>query len=259
MARIVITRPNGEIEYAELTTNKAQAGNDRLAVEKAGTVYYAKLDKGLSTHMYVIKPDGRKLYVQKKADKKKYKIRIDQDYPNQQEVNVTINGHYYCYNGVEEFDEGTEWRAWVYNKDGDYENGHIVGDTSGILHSDIHIWASSPTRKSAPTPPPTPPTPPPTPSTWKYVVDDSHSIDGFVIPRTGKYKITFSIFKHILRGHRKEYETYTEIVNLTQGDRPYDNKIAGIKLYTKERDIFDDGSPMIVETKMKSIEYIGEA
>ena len=65
MARIVITRPNGETEYAELTTNKAQAGNDRLAVEKDGTTYYAKLDSGLSTHMFVIKPDGRKLYVQK--------------------------------------------------------------------------------------------------------------------------------------------------------------------------------------------------
>lgn len=257
MARIVITRPNGETEYAELTTNKTLAGNDRLAVEKAGTVYYAKLDKGLSTHMYVLKPDGRKLYVQKKADKKKYKIRIDQDYPNQQEVNVTINGHYYCYNGVEEFEEGTKWEAWVYNRDGDYDNGHIVGDTSGILHSDIHVWASAPTRKSAPTPPPTPPTP--TPFTWKYEVDGSHPIDGFVIPRTGKYKITLKIFEHILRGHREHHDINTEIVNLTQGDRPYDKKIGGIKLYSKGRDIFDDGSPMIVETKMESIEYIGEA
>lgn len=65
MARIVITRPNGETECAELTTNKAQVGNDCLTVEKAGTVYYAKLDNGVSTYMFVIKPDGRKLYVQK--------------------------------------------------------------------------------------------------------------------------------------------------------------------------------------------------
>lgn len=65
MARIVITRPNGETEYAALTTDKAQAGNDRLTVNKDGAVYYAKLDNGVSTHMYVIKPDGRKLYVQK--------------------------------------------------------------------------------------------------------------------------------------------------------------------------------------------------
>lgn len=68
MARIVITRPNGETEHAELTTDKALAGNDRLTVEKDGTVYYAKLDSGVSTHMYVIKPDGRKLYVQKAID-----------------------------------------------------------------------------------------------------------------------------------------------------------------------------------------------
>ena len=67
MARIVITRPNGETEYAELTTDKSLVGNDRLAVEKAGTVYYAKLASGVDTHLYVIKPDGRKFYVQKKV------------------------------------------------------------------------------------------------------------------------------------------------------------------------------------------------
>ena len=67
MARIVITRPNGETEYAELTMDKSLVGNDRLAVEKAGAVYYARLDKKLSTHLYVIKPDGKKLYVQKEV------------------------------------------------------------------------------------------------------------------------------------------------------------------------------------------------
>ncbi len=65
MARIVITRPNGETEYAALTTDKAQAGNDRLTVNKDGTTYYAKLDGEVSTHMFVLKADGRKLYVQK--------------------------------------------------------------------------------------------------------------------------------------------------------------------------------------------------
>lgn len=74
MARIVITRPSGETEYAELTTDKAQVGNDRLAVEKAGIVCYARLDSGVSTHMYVIKPDGRKLYVQKVAFMWKYTV-----------------------------------------------------------------------------------------------------------------------------------------------------------------------------------------
>lgn len=67
MARIVITRPNGETEHAELTTDKALAGNDRLTVEKDGKTYYGKLAPELSTHMYVIKPDGRKLYVQKEV------------------------------------------------------------------------------------------------------------------------------------------------------------------------------------------------
>lgn len=67
MARIVITRPNGETEHAELTTDKALAGTDRLTVEKDGKTYYGKLAPELSTHMYVIKPDGRKLYVQKET------------------------------------------------------------------------------------------------------------------------------------------------------------------------------------------------
>ncbi len=77
MARIVITRPNGETEYAELTTEKARAGNDRLTVEKAGTVYYAKLDSGVGTHMYVVKPDGRKLYVQKTLAKPGTLVKFD--------------------------------------------------------------------------------------------------------------------------------------------------------------------------------------
>ena len=68
MARITITRPSGETEYAELTTDKDLAGNDRLTVEKDGKTYYGKLAPELSTHMYVIKPDGRKLYVQKAID-----------------------------------------------------------------------------------------------------------------------------------------------------------------------------------------------
>ena len=83
MARIVITRPNGETEHAELTTDKAQAGNDRLTVEKAGTVYYAKLGNGVSTHMYIIKPDGRKLYVQKEFKFVwKYVLNGDKDKAN---------------------------------------------------------------------------------------------------------------------------------------------------------------------------------
>ena len=67
MARLVITRPNGETEYAELTTDKSLVNNDYLTVQKDGTTHYAKLDSGVSTHMYVIKPDGRKLYVQKEV------------------------------------------------------------------------------------------------------------------------------------------------------------------------------------------------
>lgn len=258
MAKLTITRPNGDTEYAELTTNKSLVGDNYLTVEKSGTTYYAKLASNISTHMYVIKPySSTKLYVQKKADKKKYKIRIDQDYPNQQEVNVTINGHYYCYDGVEEFEEGTEWRAWVYNRDGDYENGHIVGDTSGTLHKDIHVWASAPTRKSAPTPPT-----PPTPFTWKYVVDSSHPSNGFVIPRTGKYKIVIHEDGYDYSGSfNRDIE---HIYPFTKGTRmdsdnciaTQDGKSIVLKGYEWEgRPGESDGS----EWDMQSIEYIGEA
>lgn len=93
MARIVITRPNGETEYAELTTDKAQAGNDRLAVEKDGTTYYAKLDSGVSTHMFVIKPDGRKLYVQKEV-KFVWKYIFDTTWENASKMVIPRMGKY---------------------------------------------------------------------------------------------------------------------------------------------------------------------
>lgn len=93
MARIVITRPNGATEYAELTTDKNLAGNDRLTVEKTGTVYYAKLGNGVSTHMYVIQPDGRKLYVQKEV-KFVWKYTFDNTWENASKMVIPRTGKY---------------------------------------------------------------------------------------------------------------------------------------------------------------------
>lgn len=125
MARIVITRPNGETEYAALTTDKTQAGNDRLAVEKAGTVYYAKLGNGVSTHMYVIQPDGRKLYVQKEASIA-WKYTFDGKWENASIMVIPRTGKYrLTYNREDTadgdtkqstetkediFEQGTQWR-----------------------------------------------------------------------------------------------------------------------------------------------------
>lgn len=68
MAKLTVTRPNGDTEYAELTTNRSLVGEDYLTVEKYGTTYYAKLASNISTHMYVIKPySSTKLYVQKEV------------------------------------------------------------------------------------------------------------------------------------------------------------------------------------------------
>lgn len=93
MARIVITRSNGETEYAALTTDKAQAGNDRLTVNKDGTTYYAKLDGEVSTHMFVIKPDGRKLYVQKEV-KFVWKYVFDGTWENASKMVIPRTGKY---------------------------------------------------------------------------------------------------------------------------------------------------------------------
>lgn len=249
MAKLTITRPNGDTEYAELTTNKSLVGDNYLTVEKSGTTYYAKLASNISTHMYVIKPySSTKLYVQKKADKKKYKIRIDQDYPNQQEVNVTINGHYYCYDGVEEFEEGTEWRAWVYNKDSNYENGHIVGDTSGILHSDIHVWASAPTRNF----------------TWKYVVDDNHKVKDLVIPETGKYELIFHHQHTSSDGKLLEEYNDTQTHRFSKDSRVINYKITAmdgtiVPVYKNKLGEPLNGKPTYWDSILKSIEYIGGA
>lgn len=112
MARIVITRPNGETEYAALTTDKNLAGNDRLAVEKAGTVYYAKLGNGVSTHMYVIQPDGRKLYVQKEV-KFVWKYNFDRTWETASKMVIPRNGRY---------------ELTYYNSDYDTEDIFKMGD-----------------------------------------------------------------------------------------------------------------------------------
>lgn len=148
MARIVITRPNGATEYAELTTDKAQAGNDRLAVEKAGTVYYAKLDKGVSTHMYVIKPDGRKLYVQKEISIA-WKYTFDGTWENASKMVIPRTGKYIL--TYDRWDvEGSDTRQRTEDKEAIFESGtkwikrnnHFwdIKDKSGKTYPDSDSW-----------------------------------------------------------------------------------------------------------------------
>lgn len=165
MARLGIKRANGDIEYAELTTDKSLVGSHYLTVERYGTPYYAKLGDSVSTHLCVEGSDGQKRYVQK-------------------EVKFV----------------------------------------------------------------------------WKYIVDSSHPIDGFVIPRTGKYRIEYDVFKHILPVHEQYDYVAIKEVNLTKGDRPYDGKIGGVMLeysHTKR----DDNNPEFrirISGRMTSIEYVGD-
>lgn len=83
MPRLKIVRPNGQVEYVELTDNHEWVSNDitedhELWIEdpETGTEYYAGLceespsmiDNKNATHMYIITPDGRKFYVMKKIE-----------------------------------------------------------------------------------------------------------------------------------------------------------------------------------------------
>lgn len=74
MARLGIKRANGDIEYAELTTNKSLVGSHYLTVERYGTPYYAKLGDSVSTHLCVEGSDGQKRYVQKEIFTWKYVV-----------------------------------------------------------------------------------------------------------------------------------------------------------------------------------------
>lgn len=121
MARIVITRPSGETEYAELTTDKALAGNDRLTVDKNGTTYYAKLDPKLSTHMFVIKPDGRKLYVQKEV-KFVWEYTFNGEWENASKMVIPRTGKYrLTYDRWDTYDGTTTQRTET--KDAIFESG----------------------------------------------------------------------------------------------------------------------------------------
>lgn len=167
MARLGIKRANGDIEYAELTTDKNLVGSHYLTVERYGTPYYAKLGDSVSTHLCVEGSDGQKRYVQK-------------------EVKFV----------------------------------------------------------------------------WKYVVDSSHPINGFVIPRTGKYKIV--IYENGY-DHGVDFDRYVEhIYPFTKGTRA--NRNDDIKTQDG-KDISLDGQEWEempsnsdgYTWSMKSIEYIGEA
>lgn len=167
MARLGIKRANGDIEYAELTTDKSLVGSHYLTVERYGTPYYAKLGDSVSTHLCVEGSDGQKRYVQK-------------------EVKFV----------------------------------------------------------------------------WKYVVDSNHPIDGFVIPRTGKYKIVIHENGY---DHGGDFDRYIEhIYPFTKGTRMHEHEYIttqdgkDISLEGQQWEEMpgnSDGS----EWSMQSIEYIGEA
>lgn len=155
MARIVITRPNGETEYAELTTDKNLAGNDRLAVEKAGTVYYAKLDNGVSTHMFVIQLDGRKLYVQKEV-KFVWKYTFDNTWEDASKMVIPRTGKYKItytdddsnyYGGTEILKKGDKpikdkWGWYIQGKTKTYHNSYTEDNGEDSASPDYEEYTS---------------------------------------------------------------------------------------------------------------------
>lgn len=64
MQNLKIVRANGDVELAELTTDKTLVGENYIKVVLGGVDYYAKLGPVLDTHMFSIF-NGEKLYVQK--------------------------------------------------------------------------------------------------------------------------------------------------------------------------------------------------
>lgn len=171
MARLGIKRANGDIEYAELTTDKSLVGSHYLTVEKDGTPYYAKLDDNVSTHLCVEGSDGQKRYVQK-------------------EVKFV----------------------------------------------------------------------------WKYVRDDSHPIDGLVIPKTGKYKLYFhKTGQEGVEGNEEVDEKYYNVDTFSIGTK-FNNWViqsTSGKLYNAtttitEGEYWEEGFKDIL-ISLESIEYIGEA
>lgn len=93
MARLGIKRANGDIEYAELTTDKSLVGSHYLTVEKDGTPYYAKLDDNVSTHLCVEGSDGQKRYVQKEV-KFAWKYTFDGTWENASKMVIPRTGRY---------------------------------------------------------------------------------------------------------------------------------------------------------------------
>lgn len=93
MARLGIKRANGDIEYAELTTDKSLVGSHYLTVEKDGTPYYAKLDDNVSTHLCVEGSDGQKRYVQKEV-KFVWKYIFDNTWENASKMVIPRTGKY---------------------------------------------------------------------------------------------------------------------------------------------------------------------
>lgn len=69
MARLKIVRPNGEEEFAELTTDKSLVGKNYLKLDISGVAHYAKAGEVVSTHMYMFNGiDGKKYYIQKEIE-----------------------------------------------------------------------------------------------------------------------------------------------------------------------------------------------
>ena len=64
MPKLVIKRPNGGIENVNLRKDKPSQGSKFITVVKDGKPYYVQLGSNPSTHLFVIYPNGTKLYAQ---------------------------------------------------------------------------------------------------------------------------------------------------------------------------------------------------
>ena len=80
MPKLVVTRPNGMIENVNLRENKPPQDSKFIKVVKDGKPYYVQLGSNPSTHLFVIYPNGTKLYAQNAIEAKTIEATVTLKY-----------------------------------------------------------------------------------------------------------------------------------------------------------------------------------
>lgn len=142
MARIVITRPNGETEYAALTTDRTIIDSEYLSVFKYGMMHYAKLGPEPTTHMFVIKPDGKKFYVQKDATFK-WSFELNGKKKKAKAMTIPRTGRYKLYfkhHFLQSGDTDSSEEFAVFNIGTTFDEDYRIHSVTGTSYDLQKVW-----------------------------------------------------------------------------------------------------------------------